>query len=52
MADLMILNISGYRELRGHFSTYLVHLTMKRVAFIYKEGDVAPLLPAILHAAW
>jgi imidazolonepropionase len=41
-ADLLILNISDYREMVQHFGTNLVHLTMKRGKCIYKEGEVAP----------
>jgi imidazolonepropionase len=51
-ADLIVLNISDYRELAGQFGTNLVHLTMKRGAFIYREGDVAPFNAAELRAAW
>jgi len=51
-ADLLILNISDYRELADQFGMNLVHLTMKRGAFIYKEGDVAPLAAEDLHMAW
>ena len=41
-ADLVILNVHDYREMEQNFGTNLVHLTMKRGEFIYKEGDVAP----------
>jgi imidazolonepropionase len=51
-ADLLVLNISDCRDLVGHFGANLVHLTMKRGAFIYKEGDVAPLAASDLRAAW
>jgi len=51
-ADLLILNLSDYRELASHIGTNLVHLTMKRGAFIYKEGNVAPLAASDLHAVW
>jgi imidazolonepropionase len=51
-ADLLLLNISDYRDLAGQFGMNLVHLSMKRGAFIYKEGDVAPLNPADLRAVW
>ena len=51
-ADLLILNISDYRELADQFGMNLVHLTMKRGAFIYKEGEVAPLAAEDLHTAW
>lgn len=42
-ADLLILNAEHYRDLEYSLGTNLVHLTMKRGKFIYKEGEVAPL---------
>jgi imidazolonepropionase len=39
-ADLVILNVSDFRELAHHFGTNLVHMTMKRGEFIYEEGRV------------
>lgn len=42
-ADLVILNAGDYRDLEHSLGTNLVHLTMKRGEFIYKEGDVAPI---------
>jgi imidazolonepropionase len=42
-ADLVILNAGDYRDLEHCLGTNLVHLTMKRGKFIYKEGEVAPL---------
>ena len=42
-ADLLVLNTGNYRDLQQSLGTNLVHLTMKRGKFIYKEGDVAPL---------
>jgi imidazolonepropionase len=42
-ADLVILNAGHYRDLEHSLGTNLVHLTMKRGKFIYKEGGVAPL---------
>ncbi|MGD0774463.1 MAG: amidohydrolase family protein [Candidatus Solibacter sp.] len=42
-ADLVILNAGHYRDLEHSLGTNLVHFTMKRGKFIYKEGDVAPL---------
>jgi imidazolonepropionase len=42
-ADLLILNAGHYRDLEHSLGTNLVHLTMKRGKFIYKEGGVAPL---------
>ncbi len=41
-ADLLILNAGHYRDLQYSLGTNLVHLTMKRGEFIYKEGEVAP----------
>lgn len=51
-ADLLILNIGDYAEMAHHFGTNLVHLTMKRGEFIYKEGDVARRTVDVLHPAW
>ena len=42
-ADLLVLNAGHYRDLQHSLGTNLVHLTMKRGMFIYKEGEVAPL---------
>lgn len=42
-ADLLILNAGHHRDLEHSLGTNLVHLTMKRGKFIYKEGHVAPL---------
>jgi imidazolonepropionase len=47
-ADLVILNAAGYRDLCGNLGTNLVHLTMKRGKFIYKEGVVAPRAPEVV----
>ena len=47
-ADLILLNTGDYRELSGNLGTNLVHLTMKRGRFIYKEGLVAPQTPEAL----
>jgi imidazolonepropionase len=52
LADLLILNISDYRELAHHFGTNLVHSTMKRGEFIYEEGPVAPRPARDLRPAW
>ena len=41
-ADLVILNGPDYRDLTHNFGVNLVHQTMKRGEFIYKEGEVAP----------
>ena len=43
-ADLLVLNAGHYRDLQHSLGTNLVHLTMKRGRFIYKEGEVAPLM--------
>lgn len=40
-ADLVILNVSDYREVAHHFGMNLVHMTMKRGESIYKEGEVS-----------
>ena len=40
-ADLVILNAGNYRDLEHSMGTNLVHRTMKRGKFIYKEGEVA-----------
>jgi imidazolonepropionase len=51
-ADLVILNASDYREMAHPLGMNLVHLTMKRGAFIYQEGEVAPLPAKDLRLAW
>ena len=51
-ADLLILNISDYRELAHHFGMNLVHRTMKRGEIIWDEGQVAPRAPKDLRPAW
>jgi imidazolonepropionase len=51
-ADLVILNIPDFRELQENLGTNLVHLTMKRGSFIYKEGDVAPINVDSLRPKW
>lgn len=48
-ADLLVLNVSDYREIAHNFGTNLVHLTMKRGEFIYQEGNVARRSVAELH---
>jgi imidazolonepropionase len=45
-ADLVFLNAGDYRDLEHSLGTNLIHLTMKRGKFIYREGEVAPLPPA------
>jgi imidazolonepropionase len=52
LADLLILNISDYRELAHHFGTNLVQSTMKRGQLIYEEGEVAPRPPRDLRPGW
>jgi imidazolonepropionase len=48
-ADVVILNISDYRDMASHFGTNLVHTTLKRGAVIYREGEVnAPASPHCL----
>jgi imidazolonepropionase len=47
-ADLVILNAPDYRDLSTCIGTNLVHLTMKRGKFIYKEGEVAPRPPDVI----
>ena len=39
-ADVLILNVSDYRDLAHTFGTNVVHQTMKRGEVIYKEGVV------------
>jgi imidazolonepropionase len=40
-ADLVLLNISDYRDMAQQLGMNLVHLTMKRGDLIYQEGKVA-----------
>ena len=40
-ADLLLLDVSDYRELARQFGANLVRLTMKRGKPIYKAGEVA-----------
>ncbi|MGH9630065.1 MAG: imidazolonepropionase [Bryobacteraceae bacterium] len=39
-ADLIVLNVSDYREISYYFGVNLVGLTMRRGQIIYKEADV------------
>ena len=39
-ADLVILNVSDYADVVHHFGMNLVHATMKRGKFIYREAEV------------
>jgi len=41
LADLVILDASDYRDLGREFGVNLVHMTMKRGNFIYREGEVS-----------
>ena len=51
-ADLLILNLSDYRDMANHFGTNMVHLTMKRGEFIYEEGSVARRTGEDLRLVW
>ncbi len=51
-ADLILFNVSDYRELAHPSGGNLVHLTMKHGEFIYQEGAVAPLAADHLRLAW
>jgi imidazolonepropionase len=42
IADLVILNVSHYQDLRHSLGTNLVHQTVKSGKIIYREADVAP----------
>jgi imidazolonepropionase len=48
-ADILILNLSDYREMAGHFGMNLACLTLKRGACIYEEGSVPSRGAAILR---
>lgn len=39
-ADLVMLNVSDYRDVASHFGANLVHTTMKRGEVIYREGNI------------
>lgn len=41
-ADLLVLNLSDYRDLASQFGANMVHLTMKRGEVIYREGAILP----------
>lgn len=51
-ADLLILNLSDYRDMAHHFGTNMVHLTMKRGEFIYEEGSVEKRAAEELRLVW
>jgi imidazolonepropionase len=44
-ADVLVLNVTDYRDLADTFGTNVVHMTVKRGAVIYREGTVAPRSP-------
>jgi imidazolonepropionase len=50
--DVLVLNISDYRELAHHFGTNLVHSTVKRGEIIWEEGRVAPRQADDLRPSW
>jgi imidazolonepropionase len=50
--DVLVLNISDYRELAHHFGTNLVHTTVKRGEIIWEEGRVAPRQGDELRPSW
>jgi imidazolonepropionase len=52
IADIVILDVSDYRELAGSLGTNLVHLVMKRGEVIYEQGAVAPRPTDELRPAW
>jgi imidazolonepropionase len=52
-ADLIILNISDYRDLRNCLGTNMVHQTIKNGQVIYREADVTSHHPdSQFHLAW
>jgi imidazolonepropionase len=51
-ADLLILNISDYRELGRQVGANVVHMTMKRGECIYEEAEVAPRAVEDVRLAW
>jgi imidazolonepropionase len=42
LADIVVLNVSDYHDLRHNLGTNMVHLTIKSGKVIYQEADVAP----------
>ena len=42
LADLVVLNLSDYHDLRSNLGTNVVHLTIKKGKVIYQEAEVAP----------
>lgn len=51
-ADLLVLNVSDYRDLGHHLGDNLVQLTMKRGAVIYQEGEVSHQAGEQLRLSW
>ncbi len=51
-ADLLLLNVSDYREISCCLGTNLVYLAMKRGEVVYQEAEVAPRPPEDLGPAW
>ena len=47
LADIVVLNIADYRDLRNSLGTNVVHLTIKNGRVIYQEGEVASRLVPI-----
>jgi imidazolonepropionase len=41
-ADILVLNVSDYRELSAQFGANLAYLTMRRGECIYEEAEVGP----------
>jgi imidazolonepropionase len=50
--DVLVLNISDYRELAHHFGDNLVHTTIKRGEIIWEDGKVAPRPAEALRSSW
>ena len=44
-ADVVVLNVSDYRDMANHFGANLVHTTMKRGTVIYREGSILTPVP-------
>ena len=42
VADLVVLNVPDYHDLRNSLGTNMVHQTIKSGKVIYQEGEVAP----------
>jgi len=51
-ADLLLLNVSDYREMGHSLGTNLVHMVMKRGQVIYEEGQVGVRPTEDLQPAW